>query len=120
MPPGRVVTRPVAIGPVTFHTCRIMRTLTTFLVFALTASGPGFALQAQSDVGDELGPPMHSAMQSDGADLDEAVEQVRRQCNGRIISAVTKRKGNREIHEIKCLTQEGTVRTFRVPGKQLS
>jgi hypothetical protein len=48
--------------------------------------------------------------------LDQAVEQVRRQYNGRIVSAETRVSGNREIHYIKVLTDDGKVKTVTVPG----
>ena len=48
--------------------------------------------------------------------LSEAVEQVRRDTGGKILSARTEEKGNREVHVIKVLTPEGRVRTIRVPG----
>ncbi|MDX1571140.1 MAG: hypothetical protein R3200_11685 [Xanthomonadales bacterium] len=48
--------------------------------------------------------------------LSQAVEQVRRDTNGKILSARTEVKGNREVHVIKVLTPEGRVRTIRVPG----
>lgn len=48
--------------------------------------------------------------------LNEAVEQVRRQYNGRIVSAETRVSGNREVHHIKVLTEDGKVKTERIPG----
>ena len=48
--------------------------------------------------------------------LNQAVEQVRRQYNGRIVSADTEVSGGRETHVIKVLTSDGTVRTVRIPG----
>ena len=48
--------------------------------------------------------------------LGEAVEQVRRQYNGRIVSAETRRSGNREVHNIKVLTEDGKVKTVRING----
>lgn len=48
--------------------------------------------------------------------LDQAVEQVRRQYNGRIVSAETRVSGGREIHYIKVLTDDGKVKTVTVPG----
>lgn len=52
--------------------------------------------------------------------LSEAVEQVRRQYNGRIVSAETRRSGNREIHNIKVLTEDGKVKTIRINGCSLN
>lgn len=48
--------------------------------------------------------------------LGEAVARVRRQYNGRIVSAETRRSGNREVHHIKVLTEDGKVKTERIPG----
>jgi hypothetical protein len=56
-------------------------------------------------------------VQQDGLTLSEAVEMVRRRCNCRIVSAETRRSGDREVHIIKVLTQDGEVRTERVPGR---
>lgn len=55
--------------------------------------------------------------QYDGLSLGEAVEQVRRQYNGRIVSAETRVSGNREVHYIKILTSDGKVKTVRIPGR---
>lgn len=54
--------------------------------------------------------------QSNCKSLSDAVEQVRRQYGGRIVSAKTRVSGKRETHEIKVLTEDGTVKTVRVPG----
>lgn len=48
--------------------------------------------------------------------LSQAVEQVRRRYNGRIVSATTEMNGKQEVHVIKVLTDDGKVRTERVPG----
>jgi hypothetical protein len=58
--------------------------------------------------------------QGGGMTLDQAVEQVRRQYNGRIVSAETRVSGNREIHYIKVLLEDGKVKTVTVPGRVLS
>ena len=59
--------------------------------------------------------------QSGGVSLSQAVEQVRRQYNPqRVISAETKRSGNREVHHIKILTRDNKVKTVRVNGRTLS
>lgn len=55
--------------------------------------------------------------QQDGLTLNEAVEMVRRRCNCRILSAETRTNGNREVHIIKVLTEDGEVRTERIPGR---
>ncbi len=97
-----------------------MRTLPTILLIsiALTASGQGVAVQVEAGIAQELVPPALSVMQSNGVTLSQAVEQVRHQYNGRIVSAETEVNGNRETHVIKVLTQDGKVKTVRVPGKR--
>lgn len=96
-----------------------MRNLKTLLLITivLTAGGPAVATQIERNVAPEATPPSLSAMQGGGLTLSEAVERVRRQYNGRIVSAETKCNGNRETHVIKVLTQDGKVKTVRVPGK---
>ena len=59
------------------------------------------------------------AFQGGGKSLAEAVEQVRRQYGGRIISAETQVSGGREVHVIKVLTDDGKVKTVRVQGRKL-
>jgi hypothetical protein len=61
-----------------------------------------------------------SMAQGGGLTLNQAVEQVRRQYKGRIVSAETKRSGNREVHHIKVLTDDGKVKTVTVQGRSLS
>ena len=49
--------------------------------------------------------------------LSEAVDQIRRKTNGRIISAETRvNKSGREVHHIKVLTKDGKVKTQKVQG----
>lgn len=58
-------------------------------------------------------------VQGNGVSLSQAVAQVKRQYKGRIVSAVTKRQGNREVHHIKVLTDDGKVKTVRIQGRSL-
>ncbi|MBT8097356.1 MAG: hypothetical protein KJO19_09990 [Woeseia sp.] len=58
-----------------------------------------------------------SLAQQNGPSLSEAVERVRRQYRGRIVSASTQMRGNREIHVIKVLTEDGKVKTVRIAGR---
>ena len=53
-----------------------------------------------------------------GKSLSEAVEQVRRQTGGRILSAETRMQGNREVHHIKVLMKDGKVKTHKVQGRK--
>lgn len=75
-------------------------------------------MQIERSDAQQFAPPAASVMQSNGLTLSQAVEQVRRQYNGRIVSAETRCNGNRETHEIKVLTEDGKVKTVRVPGKR--
>lgn len=72
--------------------------------------GSGAKLDSYADTG------LQVAQNGGGKSLSEAVEQVRRQTNGRILSAETKVKGNREVHHIKVLTKDGKVKTVKVQG----
>ncbi len=62
-------------------------------------------------------PDARVAQKSDGMTLSQAIESVRRQTNGRILSAETRVSGNREVHHIKVLTIDGKVRTVQIPGR---
>lgn len=98
-----------------------MRMLTKLLLPALllclgaaAAASDRFAAH-----GNRHSPPQGQLLvaQNDGPSLNEAVEQVRRQYNGRIVSAETRVSGNREVHHIKVLTDDGKVKTVRIPGR---
>ncbi len=62
-------------------------------------------------------PDARVAQKSDGMTLSQAIEMVRRQTNGQILSAETRVSGNREVHRIKVLTKDGKVKTVEVPGR---
>jgi uncharacterized membrane protein YkoI len=89
-----------------------MRRLSIILIFAALALGP---LGASAD--DHDARPIVVA-QNNGKSLSEAVEQVRRQTGGRILSAETKVSGGREVHHIKVLTKDGKVKTHKVQGRK--
>lgn len=90
-----------------------MRSLLTILLLSisLAAATPVFA-------NDGTAKEQLLIAQSGGKSLNEAVEQVRRQCDGRIVSADTRVSGDREVHHVKCLTKDGKVKTFKVNGKR--
>ena len=46
--------------------------------------------------------------------LDQAVQQVKQQTGGRILSAKTKNNDGRQVHKIKVLLPNGKVRIIRV------
>ncbi|MDH3907798.1 MAG: hypothetical protein OEU83_02130 [Gammaproteobacteria bacterium] len=54
----------------------------------------------------------------DGMTLDQAIESVRRRGDvDRILSAETRRDGDRETHYIRYLTKDGKVKTEKVRGR---
>ena len=67
-------------------------------------------------IGDTDATPEVRTLQSGCTSLSQAVQQVRRQYNGQIVSAETQVRGNRETHIIKVLTPDGKVKTVRVAG----
>ncbi|MCU7906530.1 MAG: ribosome biogenesis GTPase RsgA [Candidatus Thiodiazotropha sp. (ex Epidulcina cf. delphinae)] len=49
-----------------------------------------------------------------GVSLGQAVEQARERVGGRVISAETRERDGRQIHNIRILTKEGKVRRLRI------
>jgi hypothetical protein len=96
----------------------LLTTLTAMLCVVLCA--PSLALQRDPGIDSgylEHVPSGDLVTQQGGCtSLSQAVEQVRRQYNGRIVSAETQVSGGRETHVIKVLTGDGTVKTVRIPG----
>lgn len=89
-----------------------MRLLSTTLLLVCLSVAPS---RAVADPPHRVEPRLVVA-RNDCTSLSEAVERVRRQYNGRIVSAETRVRGNREVHYIKVLTDEGQVKTVTVPG----
>ena len=59
------------------------------------------------------------ATQERGMTLSQAVESVRRRGNvERIVSANTRVEGGREMHHIRYMTKDGSVRTAKGPGRR--
>ncbi|MEM1090919.1 MAG: hypothetical protein AAF552_04960 [Pseudomonadota bacterium] len=58
-----------------------------------------------------LGVPAASAMT-----LAQAVNKVRRDTGGKVLSARTEVRNNRQIHIVKVLTKDGKVRYVQVAG----
>ncbi|MGI9202427.1 MAG: PepSY domain-containing protein [Woeseiaceae bacterium] len=91
----------------------------TLLCFVGTAAAlqvEQAAVPVQVAVHGEDPQPGLGTLQSGCVSLSQAVQQVRRQYNGQIVSAETVVRGNRETHIIKVLTSDGTVKTVRVAG----
>lgn len=51
--------------------------------------------------------------------LGQAVQQVKRSTGGKVLSANTVVRGNKEVHRIKVLTQDGRVRVVQVEGRTI-
>lgn len=90
-----------------------MRLLPIILLSAGLALTPGASYSFEP-----VEPVLRVAQKNGGMTLSQAIEQVRRQTGGQILSATTKVKGNREVHHIKVLTKDGKVRTVKVPGRR--
>lgn len=75
------------------------RILLTLLVFVALLLGDGFALAQR---------------QIPALTLDQAVQQVRRTTNGRVLSAQTVTRGTGRVHRVKVLTDDGRVRTIEM------
>lgn len=97
-----------------------------FCIFLLCSALLAPAFAAADDLEDALrqlhpqyqAQPVASVSQSGGMTLEQAIESVRRRGDvERIVSAETKREGNREVHYIKYLTKGGTVKTAKIPGR---
>ena len=62
---------------------------------------------------------VYEATQDNGISLNEAIARVRRQSDfQRLVSANTDVRGNREVHSIKYMTKDGTVRTRQFNGRR--
>lgn len=117
------MTRFVAFGPRAYDTWRMR------IVLALVLSGAAALLPLRADAFDleanlkalhvqYQGEPALQVAQQDGMSLSEAIESVRRRTGGRVVSAETKVQGDREVHYIKVLTEDGKVRTHKVNGRR--
>ncbi len=71
------------------------------------------------DHGLDMGTSPLVVAQRNGMSLNEAVESVRRRGDvERILDAETRNEGGREVHYIKYMTKDGTVRTQRINGRR--
>jgi uncharacterized membrane protein YkoI len=69
------------------------------------AAGEGHYLIARRDGGES------------GVSLNEAVQQVKRETGGRVLSAETVNQGGRTVHRIKVLTPSGQVRVVVIDAQ---
>lgn len=99
---------------------RIILTILAAAVFFVAAStstaAPLDSVAMTGDVAEQAVETDDALRQGRCPSLNEAVERVRRQYNGRIVGAETRVRGGREVHIIKVLTNAGTVKTVRIPG----
>ena len=101
---------------------RLTMLLAVALVTLPVASVQAFDLEQalrdlQSHSADTSRPEFRIA-QNGGKSLGECVDQVRRKTKGRIISAETRNKGDREVHHVKVLTKDGKVKTHKCQGRK--
>lgn len=62
-----------------------------------------------------LGAPVTGQARDGALTLDEAVALVRRESGGRVVDSVTRRNASgRVVYEIRILSRDGRVRTWRV------
>jgi hypothetical protein len=98
----------------------VQQILAKLLLIALVASP--FTADARvrnSPSGVDLDVSQLGVVQRNGMSLNEAVESVRRRGDvERILDARTKNEGGREVHFIKYMTKDGTVRTQRIDGRR--
>ncbi len=107
----------------------MMNPLLKILLLALTIGAAPQARAGKFDIRDLLGQVEGVVIedsedrgeliitQSNGPTLSEAVEMVKRQYKGRIVRAETRVSGGREVHHIKVLTEDGKVKTVKIPGR---
>ncbi len=93
-----------------------MRASLNILLISLLLAAAAPAKAMSGSVVPPDGPPQAFVTQSNGMTLSQAVEQVRRQYGGRIVSAETRREGKQDVHHIKVLTADGKVKTVKVRG----
>ena len=108
----------------------MIKSLLKILLLVLAIGAAPQALAGQYDLGDLLGQVNGVAIadskdrrnliiaQSNGPTLSEAVEMVKRQCKCRVVDAKTTSRGNREVHVIKFMTKDGTVKTREIAGRR--
>ncbi|MES9969810.1 MAG: PepSY domain-containing protein [Candidatus Thiodiazotropha sp.] len=56
-------------------------------------------------------PSLHASAEMS---LDQAVEQAKQRLGGRVISAETRERDGKRIHNVRILTKEGKVRRLRI------
>ncbi len=104
---------------------RLLLTMILILPLAIApASADAFDLEQSlresvASQFDQIPADFRIAQNSNGKTLSEAIESVRRQTGGQIVSATTKVSNGQETHHIKVLTKDGKVKTVKVPGRKI-
>jgi len=62
-------------------------------------------------------PPARADNHSGVIPLERAVERVKRNSNGKILSAKTIRDGKRSVHNVRVLTKQGRVKRVRIDAR---
>ncbi len=62
-------------------------------------------------------PPDVRSRGSSDVNLDEAISRVRRQSDGRVLSAETVRNNDRAEHRVRVITDDGRVRRYRLDAR---
>lgn len=57
------------------------------------------------------------ALRAAAISLQDAIAKVERDTHGKVLSAETKRNGNRAVYRIKVLTRDGRVQVIEVPAE---
>ncbi len=117
------MTRFVAIDLRSYDTCGMRLKMTMLILVAvvalpLTASAFDLEEALREQHVQYQGREEHRTAQSNGMSLSQAIEKVRRQTGGKVVSAVTRVQGGREVHHIKVLTKDGKVKTHKINGRR--
>ncbi len=118
------MTRFIAFDLPSYDTWRMRLTLTLLiLIVAAISPRPAAAFDLEATLKAQhiqyQGEPDYSVTQSDGMSLSQATASVRRRANvDKILGAATRVQGGREVHHIKVLLKDGTVKTFKVNGRR--
>jgi hypothetical protein len=102
----------------------VYKILLTTLILALSLVAPSASAfdleESLKELHEQYRAPeyaMSPAAKGGGMTLNEAIERCRRRGDvERIISAETRREGNRQVHVIKYLTKDNKVRTATYDG----
>lgn len=117
------MTRFIAIKRLSYDTWRMRLILTLlFLVAAVFLPAPASAFDIEETLREQhvqyQDRDDYRVAQSGGMSLSQAIESVRRQTGGKVVSAETRVQGGREVHHIKVLTKDGKVKTHKVNGRR--